>query len=302
MKKVIGLAVVFVSFFLNMVAAYHCSEAAKEIIVKPVTKEISRGKQPGMKVDIYQATKKEVVKAWSKKINQNTKSKVEERENEIFIIGTHISEITNEPLNIYAVINDYMDYVEVNAFFETRDGFITQEKAETEYLSCRKFLREFGVACYQDAVRQEIKKEEKVLEGLNTEMRTIVHTNDKLHKNIAKEERDIVDARNDIELNEMEQDRLRSEIYDARGHLYKIRGEEARKEAEQEIDALEKKLSELKRKNESLHKEIVKSEADIRSFQRSIEDNNLMVARKEVEIDRQLDVIYRVEQKLVAIR
>jgi len=304
MKTVTGLAVIFILCASHIFAGTSGigSDAVKAITVETITKEISRGKQTGMKVDIYQASKKDVAKDWSRLINKNTKSKVEERDNEIFIIGTHISEISNAPLNIYAVINDYLDHIEVNAFFETPDGFISPENSETEFLSCRKFLRDFGVAAYKDAVKLEIKKEEKSLNGLNSDLKTIVNTNDKLHKNIAKEERDIIDARNDIKSNDLEQDRLRNEIHNAKGLLYNIRGEEAKKEAEKEIKELEKKLSALKKQNENFHKEIVRSEADIRSYQREIADNNLLVARKEIEIDRQLEVLYQAEQKLLAIR
>ena len=145
MKKVKGLAVMFIICSSHIFAGNSGSEAAKEITVETISKDISRGKQTGMKIDIFQASKKDVAKHWSRLINQKTKSKVEERDNEIFIIGTNISEISNDPLNIYAVINDYIDHVEVNAFFETPNGFISEEKAQTEFLSCRKFLRDFGV-------------------------------------------------------------------------------------------------------------------------------------------------------------
>lgn len=302
MKKVIVLAIISIVFSAHIIAGSSGSQPVKEITVETVTKDISRGKQPGMKIDIYQATKKDVVKDWSKLISKNTKAKVEERENEVFIIGASIAEVSTAPLNIYAVINDYIDHIEVNVFFETPDGFITKENAETEFLSCRKFLREFGVFAYKDAVSQEKKKEEKSLDGLNNELKNIVQTNDKLHKNIAKEERDIIDAQNDIKANDLEQERLRTEIHNGKVRLYDIRGEEARKEAEKEVKELEKNLDGLKRKNENLHKEIVNSEADIRSYERAIDDNNLLVARKETEIDRQLEVIYQVEQKLLAIR
>lgn len=302
MKRVIGLAIISIVFSAHIIAGNSGSQPVKEITVETVTKDISRGKQPGMKIAIYQATKKDVVKDWSKLISKNTKSKVEERENEVFIIGASIAEISAAPLNIYAVINDYIDHIEVNAFFETPDGFITKENSETAFLSCRKFLRDFGVLAYKDAVSQEKKKEEKSLAALNSELKSIVQTNDKLHKNIAKEERDIIDARNDIKANDIEQERLRTEIHKGKTRLYDIRGEDARKEAEKEVKELEKTLSGLKKQNENLHKEIVNSEADIRSYERSINDNNLLVARKEMEIDSQLEVIYQVEQKLLAIR
>ena len=303
MKKILDLALIFIcSYSLLFAKNNNGGSAAREITVETVSRVISQGQQTGLKVDIFQASKKDVTKEWSKHIRQNTKSKVEEFDNEIVIIGTNISEITNAPLNIYAVINDYLDHIEVNAFFETPDGFITKENAETEFLSCRKFLRDFGVIIYRDAVKEELKKEEKDLKELHSDLNKIVDSNDKLHKNIAKEERDIIEARNDIKSNDLDQDRLRNEIQSAKSRIYNIKGSEARKEAEKALSELEKDLSKLKKDNEDYHKEIVKSEADIRSYTREIDDNTILMLRKEKDIDRQMDIIYRVEQKLSAIR
>ena len=130
MKKVLGLAVFSMISCFHIFAGINGSEAAKEITVETITKDISRGKQPGLKIDIFQASKKDVANDWAKLIRKDTKSKVEEQDAEVFIIGAHIPEITVAPLNIYAVINDYIDHIEVNVFFETPDGFITKENSD----------------------------------------------------------------------------------------------------------------------------------------------------------------------------
>lgn len=301
MRQMLTLALISILGFFNLTAGTG-SELAKEITVETVSKSFSRGNQTGVKINIYQATKKDVTNDWIKLMKKDTKSKVEEMDAEVFIIGANIPEISASPLNVYALINDYIDHIELNVFFESPYGFITQQKAETEFLSCRKFVRDFGVACYRDAVKQEIKKEEKKLEKFNGELKEIVNTNDKLHKNIAKEERDIIEAKDEIKTNVFDQDRVRKQAAEAKDRLYQIRGDEARKIAEKEIKDLEKDLSSLQKRNENLHKEIVNSEADIRSYKRSIDDNNLLVDRKEQEIDDQSDWIYKVGQKLLAIR
>src|SRR6185436_14188675 len=122
---------------------------------------------------------------------------------------------------------------------------------------------------------------------MKDELKSIVNTNDKLHKNIAKEEQNIVRANDDIKANDLEQERLRNEIHESKSQLYNIRGEEAREAAEKEVKELEKNLTSLQKKDENLHKEITKSEADIRSYERDIDDNTILVDRKEEEIDQQ---------------
>ncbi len=160
--------------------------APKPVVIEDITKAISRGEQPGFRVRIYQAEKKEIDNAWSKVIRNDTKSKVENVNNEFSIIWTNLKDISQKPINVYAIINPYQTYVELNAFFELDSVFITKASNETEYLAARKFVRDFAIEKYREALAAEIKTEEKKLSDLEGDLDKFVKENDNLHKKISE--------------------------------------------------------------------------------------------------------------------
>lgn len=300
MRNVIRLfAVISIVMCSTIITAQ--GNVAKKIEVIDVTKVLSLGKQNGLKMNIYQATKKQVEKDWTNTIRVNTKSKVENINNELFIIQTNIKAISPNPVNIYSVINEYPDYVELNAFVEVDGKFISSNTHETEYLGARKFLRDFGIACYKDAVKEELGTEESTLKGLEKEFKKLVGENDKLYKDISQEERSIEVNKKEIQTNELDQRRTRGLIEQQKSQLAKLRSEEQKKEAEKVLKNFESDLTKLQKQHESLHKDIDKSEAKIRGYQRSIKSNENDMARKQVEIEGQKKVVYQVEKKLQSI-
>lgn len=273
----------------------------KKIIVKDITKAISKGTQPGLEVKIYQADKKDVEKEWSKRIRQNTKSKVEEENNEIYITETYLDPISSDPVNVYSIINEYRDYIELNAFFELKDKFITKANNETEYLGAKKLVREFALQMYKEAVENELKEEEKKLKDMEGDLKKLVNENDKLHKNISQNERDIDKNEEDIKMVQLDQERVMGQIQQKKDQLLKLRDEDQKKEAEKDIKSLEKDLSKLEKDEESMHKDIDNSEADIREYERNIDDNEMAMERKQKEIDGQKALIFQVKKKLESI-
>ena len=297
MRKEIKLLTVTLFFICSGFLATY-GNVAKKIEVIDVTKVLSFGKQNGIKVNIYQADKKKVEKAWSKAIREKTKSKVENQNNEIFILSTTLEEISPNPVNIYSIINEYPDYVELNAFVEVNGKFISARTNETAYLGARKFLRDFGVACYKEAVKDELNAEETRLGDLERDMKKLINDNDKLHKNISEEERSIDVSEREIQTNELDQKRARGLIEQQKNQIAKLRHEEQIKEAEKVLKGYEGDLSKLQKQNENMHKDIDKSEAKIRDYKRNIVDNEKEMERKQAEITGQKKVIYAVEKKL----
>ena len=279
---------------------------AYEVTVEDITKIMSKGQQPGFRVDIYQAEKKDVENTWSKLIRNETKSKAENVNNELFIPGTYLKYISGKPLNVYTIINQYEDHLEVNAFFELDSVFLTKENHETEYLAARKFVREFAVTCYRIGVAEEVKKDEKKLDGLEEQLDNLTNENDRLHKKISEENRNIDNDKEKIATSELDQERVSRQVQSDKEQLAASKsanaGEEVIKTAEKKLKDSENELSKLQRQEDNLHKDIDKSEENIREYERNIKDNEQNMELKRSDITQQKEFVYKLQKKLDSIR
>ncbi|HXH18636.1 MAG TPA: hypothetical protein VNJ07_06090 [Chitinophagales bacterium] len=279
---------------------------AYRITLEDISKTISRGEQPGLKVDIYEAEKKKVESKWSKAIRKETKSKVANVNNEISIHGTLLKQISLKPLNVYSIINQYDDHIELNAFFESENSFLTKEKHETEYLAARKFLRDFAVEAYREVVQMQIKTEEKKLSSLERELDDLVKENDKLHKKINEEKRSIDNAKEKIVTSELDQERVKKQVQEQKMQVSQIisnhSSKEVVKEAEKKLKNWEAEVAKLEKQEDSLHRDINKSEAAIREAERGISANGQAMQLKQNEITRQKQVVYNYQKKWESIK
>jgi len=306
MKALNSMAVILFLLFNSLVAEAQQNEfGAYAVTVDDITKTISKGPQPGFKVDVYQAEKKEIENQWSRAIRQDTKSKVENLNNELFITGTILKSISVKPVNVYSIINQYEDHIELNAFFED-SIFLTKEKSETEYLAARKFLRDFAVEAYREAVQKEVKAEEKKLSDLESDLDNLAKENDKLHKRINEKERSISSDKDKIATSELDQERVRKLVQAQKGEVSNVKAtgssEEVVKAAEKKLKELESEVSKLEKQEDNLHKDIDKSQAEIREAQRNISDNEHSMELKRGEITKQKEVVYARQKKLESIK
>ncbi len=279
---------------------------AKNISVEEINRNMSRGEQTGFQVKIYQATKKEVENGWAKTVRQSTKSKVENINSEHVIAETNIKTISTSPLNVYAIINEHTDHIELFTFFEQDSIFITKEKNETVFLAAKKFTRDFAVGAYRDAVANEMKEEEKKLSDLEGEFKKIVNENDKLHKNINNDKLGIEKTKGNIATNKLDQERARNNVQSNKDELAKLKQdnaiEAAVKEGEKKVKDAESELTKLQKNEEGMHKDVNKMEASIRDNERKIASNEQALELKQNEIGKQKEILNLLKKKIESIK
>ena len=277
----------------------------RPIVVEDISKTMSKGNQPGFKIDVYQAKKTGAVNALTKTIKEENRAKLELVNNEYVVHGAVIKDISSAPMNVYSIVNEYEDHVELLFFYEKDSAFLSKEKNESEYLSARKFTRDFAVTAYRGAVQEQIDAENKKLKDLESQLQQLTNENDKLKKGISEENQKISSSKEKISSGELDQERVRKQILDQKGVVDQARSgtnEELEKEEEKKLKGYENDLSKLENQEDGLHKSITNSEANVREYERSLTDNETAVKLKQEEVTSQKDVVNKLQKKLDGIQ
>lgn len=278
---------------------------AKPLVIEDITKNMSKGMQPGFKIDVYDATKKGTAEALTKVMKEENKSKVELVNNEYIVPGNIIKSISPKPMNVYVILNEYEDRVEMLTFYEMDSVFLTKEKNESEYIAARKFTRDYAVKAYRNAVQEHIDAEEKKLKDLQSELDKIHKEHDNLQKNISEEKQTIDNTKEKISTSELDQERVRKQVQEQKATVSKAKGagnEVMLKEEEKKLKSFESELSKLQKQEDGFHKDITKSESDIRDYERDISNNENAATIKQGDVDKQKELINNLNKKLASIK
>lgn len=266
---------------------------AQQIEVTDVRKDMSQGNQWGLQVDINSASMKDVEKDWIKMLENGVRSKVTRGNNEIMLFDAKIQGV-NDSLNIYSSLLEYSDKVQVNAFFHIPSGFVTAQN-EFEYLSAKKFLREFAQEVYKELKEDEIDDQESVIKDLEKDLKKLIKANDKIHKDINSEEREIERTKDQLRINDGERELVRRQIIQQKDKMLSLQNEDLRKIEEKQLKSLEKDLSKLEKTNDKANKKIDKCEANIRSLRRELQKSQDAITRKENEVQEQKQQLRHME-------
>lgn len=302
--KSFSLSLLFLLLVGQIVAQTDSDYVAKPIVIEDITKNMSKGNQPGFKIDIYQAKKAGVVDALAKAVKESNGAKVEMVNNEYVVKGAVNKTISPQPLNVYSLVNEYEDHVELFVFYEKDSVFLSKEKNESEYVAARKFTRDFAVRALKGAVQQRIDIENKKLKDLEAKLATSVKEQDKLAKGISDENHNIENTKEKITTIEKDQERVKQQVQDQKGMLDQAKttnNEALKKDEEKKLREFESELSKLQKQEDDLHKDVTNSEASIREYQRKVSDAETAVKLNQEEVTRQKDLISKLEKRLGGI-
>jgi len=290
-----------------LVPLFSISQENIEVIQKSVS--MSQGEQPAYLVTVPQSDFEQVLKEWKKVIRQNTKSKVEENEHELFIAGTQINSIHHQPINIYSAVINKDSMVKVVAVYEIDSVFfayseeIPDLKNEKTHHHIKNFMRDFAVGQYKNAVGIELSDAEKLFKTKNKELKELGKQNEVYQKEMIESEQNIKSSEDLISSYEKDSERKLSEINSKKESIASLTNEpELADQAKNQLKTLEKEKKSIGDKLEKEQKNIVKNEVNIEELNRYIEDNTKKQTAKKAEIENQEDVVEEVKTKLLGIK
>jgi hypothetical protein len=188
--------------------------AQKEIKVTEIEKEMSMGVKPAYVVSIPQAKLKDVNSDWKKYIKKDAKGKVEEDKGETRLIGAVNKNVSPFPFNILSKVLESSDGVQLSVWASDGDLFISTNASPDKSVAIQKYIRDFAVASYKDAVKEELKNEQDKLKETQKVLDGFVKDQKKAEDNIADDKKEIEKLQNDIK-------KMESEIEKAKGNQTK---------------------------------------------------------------------------------
>lgn len=273
----------------------------EEVIVDTEEKEFSKGKHQAVVVTIPQANVEDVEDAMGKLIKSGVFKKVDKSGGELSAMGTTLKRISNEPMNVYSLVQPAEGSTRVWTFFEQDSAFISDSQNQQAFLKAKDVVRDFGVETYKDAVREELEMEQDKMDELKKNLEKMLKENADLVEGNKMNESKISLKEGDIQSNLANQENKRKEIQ-AQNQLVLSASGDIRKEREKQLKSLERDLKKLQKDNEALHRDIADFKSDIAKAGHEIDMNLNHQQIEKQNIAKQLWQVKSVEAKLNAIK
>ena len=282
---------------------FSVSMAQEEIRVVVKTKTFTFGDAPAFTVEIPQAKFEDVEKAWEKLLKSGTKAKAEKSNGEIFILGKVYEPISSDSMEIFGYVKEYDEVAVLSACFMLNSNFISSESDEEIYYPTKKYIKDFAIEQYQNAVQDELDEENKELKKLKTELNRLVGSEEAYIKEINTWERDVLKKRDEITLNEMDQSDKVIQMQAQKELILTLAnalGDE-QETAEKTLKQMEKDFKKLQKEHSNLHNQIDNLEASVRANQKKIEEVVKNQKFVKLDVEDQEYKVRKVEKKLAGI-
>lgn len=274
----------------------------RPLVLTQVTGSMSKGENPGIQMDIPEVSVDDIQRNLEKSIRNKTKSKFVKGDTETSIENTVISEIGDEPVNVFLKLTPIDSGARVVAFVEDKGKFISESEERDKYSRMTSFLRDFGLNAYREKVSDHIKSETKILNGLESDLNKLRKNNEKMHGDISKNESAITNAEADIKSNATGQEVMDEAVAKQKLVVSTATDKETKKAENKKLNSLEKEKDKSRSEASSLNKQIVKSRADIESLEADIKTNLQEQDLLEDKIAQQRAFVKGLEEKLGKIK
>lgn len=280
------------------------SYAQEEIVLTLKNKSFSIGEVSSFVTFIPQANFSQVVKDWDKYLSKDTKEKTFEQEGEIIILNKEYEKISPNPLNIYSYLKEYDGELLLVCAIQIGEEFVSREMDEEIYIPAKKFVRDFAVEAYQQAVAEELKEAEKELKKMEGQKTSLLSSRESIFFQINQYERNIITKKDEITLNKMDQSSKVIQLQAQKELVLKLAnaGEEEKDEAEKIVKELEKDFKKLQKQNEGLHQDIDNNESYIRQSEIDLASVEGEIKFLQLDIDDQTYKVRKIQEKLDAIK
>ncbi|HPJ78719.1 MAG TPA: hypothetical protein P5086_10110 [Prolixibacteraceae bacterium] len=275
--------------FLLMMAGWLGAAAQEPIEVKVEQRPSSQGVVSAFEVVVPQATPKEAIELWKKTILPGglfkKTPKMEKVKDEWIVRDIVVRDITHLPLNAYTQVSTFPGNIYVRIFLQSEGGFLgSPGSAEATTEAATRYIREYAVALYKQAVEKELKTEEARLRKLENELNAMHRKNKSYNRKATEAQKEQGALKEEVKLQEQE---LENKEY-----IYLENAGDNKTSPQEEM---EKQLKETE-------KDLKKAQKSQSKFERKISKNERSQRNKEDEISKQKVKVEEVKTKLTNIR
>ncbi len=294
MKTIFSLLFVFVTFI---------SFAQESLIIKEEKLPMSKGVQDALVVNIPQMKAGDIAKDWDRYIKNNSKAKTGTEKNEFYVLEVIISRISSSSLNLYSLFTETTTGTKLSVFIMQNDIFISEEINPAIHQAAKSFIHDFAKQSYIKGVEAELKIENDQLKKLEKELESLYKEKDNEQKNISKNKSDIDVAENEIVSKKNAQNLKEKEIMAQREKMIGVNlNPEEKKLQDKIISNMEKEKQSLIKDQQNLRKDIQKYETSIKNSEREITSIDSKISLKVNEVQKQKELVQKVEMKLNQIK
>lgn len=304
-NKIIETQTIRNSFFLWLCFSLSVNAVAqKEIVVDEAPRAMSRDTQFSYLVDIPQATLKITEKNWLNYVSADSKGAA------TFVNGEHLQtevnnkNISSQPVNIYSKLIETTEGVRLTVWITEKNfSFIANNPNSIEDLAIQKFVRDFAVKEYKEAVQEELKteqnKQKELEKNANNSSKDYEHSNTK----ISKDQRTILQSKDNISTNTADIARTTLKIEEQKKMVEKTAADpNANKGAKKTLHNLEQSKENLQKQNNQLNKKIEDAEKEIREEIKNASTVQQKETFQSPELEAQRLKVYSIQTKLNNIK
>ena len=288
------------SIFVTLLSVLSLSAfAQKQIIVQEGTVAMSKGTQTSFQVIIPQTTFKDVEKDWQKYVSTGSKGKATAVNGENFQPAAVNANVSPAPFNVYSKLLETTEGVRLTVWLTENDTvFISKEVSSDKDLAAQKYVRDFAVLEYQNAVKKELEAEQEKQKGFEKELEGLIKDEEKSGKKISSSQRSIQRANDAIATNNADIQNTSYKISDAKRMVERTTSDEnANKGAKKTLKEVKNEKKKLQKDNESQAKSIDNWNKEIREEERNITDSQQKQAAKKADIEKQKQKVQEVQTK-----
>lgn len=263
---------------------------------------MSRGNYNAFIVEVPQNQLEDLEKSWTNYLKSKEKIKVVNQKGEFAAANVIVRRLGDLPLNLYARFQQTITGTNLSLFVEKDSQFVSQAESPELANQIKLFLFDFYKTAYSEAVKNELKIENKKLKDLESELASLHKSEDKINQNIDKEKREIEKASSNISVKKSEEELKQKEIMMQKEKMLGVTlNAEEKKLQEKQIKAMEKEKKSYIKDQDNDRKKIKKSEASIKKMEREMADLKNKINTQNNTIGQQKEIILKIENKLSTI-
>ena len=310
------------------------SFAQQNVEVTVSEKEMSKGKQTAIVVFVPEAKAELMESEWKKFINERsvfefltkgtsqtvekvftgisnlfTKNKkdysspslkVEKVGSEWIVRNVIHEEITNNHIDVYALITENSEGAHLSSFFQYSDSvFIGEENVTPDvFLSLKNYIGEFGLETFRRVVEEQVTAERNILSEMENELKKLENKNKSLYNSIGKFEAEIDECNNEIQLIQLDSKTIEKSILENKQKMREYNKKSENYETyKQTVKELEQAYNKEQRKIKAQKNKITRNQNKIRDAKADILIKDKEQQNQRKQIDNKKNKISKQKQK-----
>ena len=279
--------------------------AQKEISVAAVNKKMSRGEQPGFQATIPGGKLKDIISAYKKQLEENTKVDAKEIGGELVSYGVVNKNFSPKPFTVFSKFLETPEGVDMTVFVTEDSVNFVSEKSDADKLTAlKKSVHDFAVTQYKKIVSKKFELENDKLNQLKKDLANKMEDESDNIKDISKKQQEIENYTLKIESNKTAQVSIADQISRQQDALNEISDKKSSdyQVATKNLKNYKDEKKSMEKETEKMGKKIGNNTGDIKELEYKNEDLRKQQEAIKEKIAAQEEVVKAIEQELKGIK